>query len=179
MYLEALGGWPGILAFMLVVSCIASIFGFRFPGSTASRTAAGPAMRGAEHAREAAERPPIAAHPAFGAVAQERLEPLIRNVIDRARAHGFEARLEAAGEGQASTYRLEIRRPDHPAGQPLPYIAFSAADAGLVEVIYGGVYPGPADHNRHDTEIGWRTVRWDQVDNVLATFTHKVLARFD
>ncbi|AVQ03582.1 hypothetical protein B7G68_18095 [Caulobacter segnis] len=107
------------------------------------------------------------------------MEPLLRNVVDRAGAHGFEARLEVAGEGQASKYRLEIKRPDHPADQPLPYITFSAGDAGLVDVVYGGMYPGPIDHNGHDTEIGWRTVYWDQVDNVLATFTHKVFARFD
>jgi hypothetical protein len=178
-YLEALGGWPGVLAFVLVVSCIASIFGFRAPWSRASRMAAGPAVRAAEHAREAPEPRTAPAHQGFAEAARERLEPLLRDMIDRARAHGFEGRLEAAGEGQASTYRLEIRRPDHPAGQPLPYIAFSAGDAGLVEVIYGGVYPGPADHNRHDTEIGWRTVRWDQVDHALATFAHKVFARFD
>lgn len=179
MSLEALGGWPGILAFVLVVSCIASIFGFRAPRSRASRTKKGAALRAEEHVREAAESRTAPAHRGFAEAAPQRLQPLLRNVIDRARAHGFEGRLEVAGEGQASTYRLEIRRPDHPAGQPLPYIAFSAGDAGLVEVIYGGVYPGPSDHNRHDTEIGWRTVRWDQVDNVLASFAHKVLARFD
>jgi hypothetical protein len=179
MYLEALGGWPGILAFVLVVSCIASIFGFRVPWPKASRTATGPAMRGAERAKGTPEQRPAAAHRGFGQVAQEKLEPLLRNVIDRAGAHGFEARLEVAGEGQASKYRLEIKRPDHPADQPLPYITFSAGDDGLVDVVYGGMYPGPLDHNGHDTEIGWRTVRWDQVDNVLATFTHKVFARFD
>ncbi len=179
MYLEALGGWPGILAFVLVVGCIASIFGFRFPGSRASRPAAGPGIRVAERGREAPEQRPAAPHRGFGEAARERLEPQLRDVIDRAQGRGFEARLEIAGEGQASKYRLEVRRPDHPVGQPLPYIAFSAGDAGLVDVIHGGVFPGPTDHNGHDTEIGWRTVRWDQVDNVLAMFAHKVFARFD
>lgn len=179
MYLEALGGWPGILAFVLVVGCIASIFGFRAPWPRASRTAAGPPMRVSPRAGQAAERPAAIPHPGFAEAAQERLQSLLRQVVDRASAQGFEARLEAAGEGQSMTYRLEIRRPDHPAGQPLPYIAFSGGEGGLVEVIYGGVYPGPADHNRHDTEIGWRTVRWDQVDNALASFARKVFARFD
>jgi hypothetical protein len=179
MSLEALGGWPGILAFVLVVSCIVSIFGFRVPWPKASRTAAGPAVRGAERAREAPERRSAALHQGFGEAAQEKLEPLLRDVIDRARGRGFEASLEVAGEGPGSKYRLEVRRPDHPVGQPLPYIAFSAGDAGLVDVIHGGVVPGPTDHNGHDTEIGWRTVRWDQVDNVLAMFAHKVFARFD
>ncbi|PHY20750.1 hypothetical protein [Caulobacter sp. BP25] len=136
-------------------------------------------MRVTKRVGEAPERRAAVVHPRFAEAAQERLEPLLRDLVHRASAHGFEARLEVAGEGQASTYRLEIKRPDHSAGQPLPYIAFSAGGAGLVEVIYGGVYPGPADHNRHDTEIGWRTVRWDQVDNVLASFAHKVFARFD
>lgn len=179
MYLEALGGWPGVLAFVLVVSCIASIFGFRVPWSRASRTAAGPSMRVNPREGEVSERGPTGARPGFRETAQARLEPPLRDLVHRASAHGFEARLEVAGEGQASTYRLEIKRPDHPAGQPLPYIAFSAAEAGLVEVIHGGVYPGPSDHNGHDTEIGWRTVRWDQVDNLLASFAHKVFARFD
>lgn len=179
MYLEALGGWPGILAFVLVVGCIVSIFGFRLPGSKASRAPAGPAKRVVERAGETAERRSADHHRGFGEAAREKLEPLLRDVTDRARAHGFEARLEIAGEGQASKYRLEIQRPDHPAGQPLPYIAFSAGEAGLVDIIYGGMFPGPIDHNGHDTEIGWRTVRWDQVDNVLATFAHKVFARFD
>ncbi|MDR6624114.1 hypothetical protein [Caulobacter segnis] len=131
-----------------------------------------------ERANEALERRP-AVQPGFREAAEEKLEPLLRDVADRARAHGFEARLEIAGEGQASKYRLEVKRPDHPADQPLPYIAFSAGEVGLVDVIYGGVYPGPLDHNRHDTEIGWRTVPWDQVDNVLASFAHRVFARFD
>ena len=145
----------------------------------ASKTAAGPAKRVTDHASEAAERRTVVAHRAFREAAQETLEPLLRNLIDRARAHGFEASLEIVGEGDASKYRLEIKRPDHPADQPLPYIAFSAGEGGLVDVIYGGVYPGPTDHNRHDTEVGWRTVRWDHVDNVLAAFAHKVFARFD
>lgn len=136
-------------------------------------------MRVKKRAGEAPKRRAAVPRLGFAEAAQERLQPRLREVTDRASAHGFEARLEVAGEGQASTYRLEIKRPDHPAGQPLPYIAFSAGDGGLVEVIYGGLYPGPADHNRHDTEIGWRTVRWDQVDNVLASFAHKVFARFD
>lgn len=179
MDLVALGGWPGILAFVLVVTCIASIFGFRAPWSRASRTAAGPPRRVIDRRSEASERRPAPVQQDFRQAAEQTLEPLLGDVIDRARARGFEARLEIAGEGQASKLRLEVRRPDHPTDQPLPYIAFSAGDAGLVDVIYGGLFPGPADHNGRDTEIGWRTVRWDQLDNVLETFARKVFARFD
>ncbi|WP_304281728.1 hypothetical protein [Caulobacter segnis] len=178
MDLEALGGWPGILAFLLVASCIALIFGLGAPRFGSSKTA-GAATSLPDRVGQSSDRRPPAAALGFGEMARERLEPLLGNLVDRARAQGSEARLELTGEGRASTYRLEIRRPDHPAGQPPPYIAFSAGEDGLVEVIYGGVYPGPVDHNRHDTEIGWRTVRWDQVDHLLAIFAHKVFARFD
>ena len=178
-YLEALGGWPGILAFVLIVSCIASIFGFRAPWSKASITATGPAPRVTERASAASERRPAAAYPRFREAAQARLEPLLRDVIDRAHAHGFDARYEVTGEAQATSYRLEVKRPDHPEGQPLPYITFSEGDAGLIDIVYGGMFPGPIDHNGADTEIGWRTVRWDQVDHVLTTFAHKLFARSD
>lgn len=184
MDFETLSGWPGVLACVIVVACIASIFGFevRWPG--ASRTqAAGPAARRAERVsgqgRETPREGFAAARPEFREAAEEKLLPLLRALMDRARAHRFEARIEAAGEGQATSYRLEVRRPDHPTGQPTPYITFSAGEEGLVDVIYGGMFPGPSDHNGQDTEISWRTVRWDQVDNVLATFAHKVFARFE
>lgn len=158
-----------VVAALVVVGCIVSIFGFTWGRPGRSRAAAPPA----------APPPAEADHADFGALADERLRPLLDALVERARAHHYEARYEVTGEGEATKHRLEITRPDHPAGQPLPYIAFSAGADHMVDVIYGGVFPGPSDHNRSDPEIGWRTVRWDQVDNVLATFSHKVLARFE
>ncbi|WP_066681667.1 hypothetical protein [Caulobacter sp. CCH9-E1] len=177
MRIEFLESLPNVVAALIVIGCIASIFGFRVRRPARSRTAAVPT---APQVDESAipERPDLD-RPTFGQSAQERLTPQLNALAERARAHGFEARYEVSGEGEAAKHRLEIKRPDHPAGQPLPYIAFSAGEAGLVDVIYGGMFPGPIDHNGADTEIDWRTVRWDQVDNVLATFAHKVFARFD
>jgi len=184
MNLEALSGWPGILAFVIVAVCIASIFGLQLRPPGASRTKERAASGrnpevAAARSRETSEKRPILDRTGFGEAAQERLEPMLRELIDRIHANGFEAGYQVTGEAQATTYRLEVTRPDHPVGQPLPYITFSAGEGGLVEVIYGGVFPGPSDQNRSDTEIGWRTVRWDQVDNLIASFAHKVLARFD
>lgn len=176
MGFETLGGLPGILAFLIIVGCIASIFGFRWRRPGASRVEE---ARAAGHGPATAERRPAGDHAGFRGSAEAILEPLLKTLVDRARARGCEARYEATGEAEATRYRLEIRRPDHPAGQPLPYISFAAAADDHVDVVYGGVFPGPSDHNRHDTEIGWRTVRWDQVDDLIATFTHKVFAHFD
>lgn len=174
MGFETLEGLLGILVFLIVVGCIASIFGFTLRPSKAPRRAAQSAV--------GHEVTPLEARPdqaEFRKSADERLEPLLKALADRARAHHYEARYEVLGEAEATKYRLEIKRPDHPAGQPLPYIAFSAGADGHVDTIYGGVFPGPSDHNRLDPEIGWRTVRWDQVDDVLATFAHKIFAHFD
>ncbi|MEW6389039.1 MAG: hypothetical protein AB1542_01125 [Pseudomonadota bacterium] len=177
MRIELLEGLPNVVAALIVIGCIAAIFGFRVRRPARPRAAAVPPVPRFEGGAFA-ERP-HQDRPTFGQSAQERLTPQLNALVERARAHGFEARYEVSGEGEAAKHRLEIKRPDHPAGQPLPYIAFSAGEAGLVDAIYGGMFPGPLDHNGADTEIDWRTVRWDQVDNVLATFAHKVFARFD
>lgn len=177
MRIEFFEGPSGVVAALVVVGCIASIFGFRLRRPARPRTAAAHVVPRFEEG-PIAERPDPD-RPTFGQSAQARLTPQLNALVERARAHGFEARYEVTGEGDAAKHRLEVERPDHPAGQPLPYIAFSAGDAGLVDVIFGGMFPGPVDHNGADTEIDWRTVRWDQVDNVLATFAHKLFARFD
>lgn len=177
MRIEFFEGLPGVVAALVVVGCIASIFGSRARRPARSRTAAVRAvLRFDEGAM--AERPDLD-RPTFGQLAQARLTPQLNALVERARAHGFETLYEVTGEGGAAKHRLEVKRLDHPAGQPLPYIAFSAGGAGLVDVIFGGMFPGPIDHDGADTEIDWRMVRWDQVDNVLATFAHKLFARFD
>ncbi|HJV43871.1 hypothetical protein [Caulobacter sp.] len=168
-----------VVAALVVVGCIASIFGFTLRRPKAVRAERTPLPDTSEGAAEPeATRPPVD-QALFRETAGEKLEPLLAAVVDRARAHQCEARYEVLGEAEATRYRLEVKRPDHPAGQPVPYISFAAGEHDHVEMVYGGMFPGPSDHNRADTEIGWRTIRWDQVDDVLATFTHKVFAHFD
>lgn len=187
MGLETFGILPGILVSIVVGLCIVSIFGFTLRPSrtprteTTGQTAPPP---GFEDAIDQEMKTPEAwshvDHARFRRVAHERLEPLLNALVDRAHAHKCEARYETTVEADTTTYRLEVRRPDHPVGQPLPYMTFTAGeDDDHVEVVYGGVFPGPSDHNRSDPEIGWRTVRWDQVDDMIVTFTHKVFAHFD
>lgn len=174
-----------IVIALIVVGCIASIFGFRLRPAKAHRMetahAAPPRVSSDVIAREPArsEARALPEPESFRRSANQKLEPLLDALIDRARALHWEARYEAVVEAETTKYRLEVKRPDHPAGQPLPYMTFAAGDDGRVEVVYGGVFPGPADHNGRDPEIGWRTVRWDQVDDVIAAFAHKVFARFD
>jgi len=178
---ETFQGLAGVVAAFIVVGCIASIFGFtlRRPKASQPEVAAAAPQRAFEHEMATSQERPGVDHAKFRTLAGERLEPLLNALVDRARAHHYEARYEVLGEGEATTYRLEVKRPDHPVGQPLPYIAFSAGDDDLVEIVYGGVFPGPTDHNKLDPEIGWRTIRWDQVDDVIATFTHKIFAHFE
>ncbi|UAL10136.1 hypothetical protein [Caulobacter segnis] len=181
---ETLEILPTILVTAIVVVCIVSIFGFTVrPKTSRTEKASAPpprAFEGAiEHEMTTSEERSHVDQASFRKLANERLEPLLNALVDRAHAHHCEARYEAVVEAEATKYRLEVKRPDHPVGQPLPYMTFSAGDDDHVDVVYGGVFPGPSDHNRQDPEIGWRTVRWDQVDDVIVTFTHKVFARFD
>ena len=174
MTLETLEELSGILMFVVIAVCIASIFGFRFrrPKGVSSEAVT-------EHEAAPSEERPHADRATFRDLAAEKLEPLLDALVARAREHNCVARYEVLGEVEATTYRLEVTRPDHAIGQPLPYMTFSAGDGGLVEYAYGGVFPGPSDHNKLDPEIGWRTIRWDQVDDVIRAFGHKVFAHFD
>jgi len=185
MGLETFEGLPGVVLFFVIVACIAGIFGFRLrrPKAPPAEPAHEAPPPGFERAieREMTGAPPPARvdHAGFRALADRKLEPLLNALVDRAHAHGYEARYEVLVDAESAKYRLEVKRPDLPDGQPLPYISFSAGEDDQVDVVYGGVFPAPSDRNKQDPEIGWRTVRWDQVDDVLLTFTHKVFARFD
>lgn len=185
MGLETFEGLPGVVLFFVIVACIAGIFGFRLrrpkaPPAEPAHEAPPPGFEQTiERQMEGAREPSRVDHAGFRGLADQKLEPLLNALVDRAHAHGYEARYEVLVDAEATKYRLEVKRPDHPDGQPLPYISFAAGEDDQVEVVYGGVFPGPDDRNGQDTEIGWRTVRWDQVDDVLLAFTHKVFARFD
>lgn len=185
MEFETLKELAAVLVFLIVAGCIVSIFGFRFRRPKPPRVEMADAAplhtfeRAIEREMTTSEERAHVDHARFRKLADERLEPLLNALVDRAREHNCEARYEVKVDADATKYRLEVKRPDHPAGQPLPCITFSAADGDQVEVVYGGVFPGPSDHNRLDPEVGWRTVRWDQVDDIILTFTHKVLAHFD
>lgn len=185
MGFETLEQLSGVVGFIIVLGCILGIFGLRLrrpkaPLAERDHEAPPPGFeRAIEREMVSAEEPASVDHARFRSLADEKLEPLLNALVDRAHAHGCEARYEVVVEAEAARYRLEVKRPDHPAGQPLPYISFSAGEDDQVDVAYGGVFPGPSDHNGQDTEIGWRTVRWDQVDDVIVTFTHKVFAHFD
>ncbi|WP_374469678.1 hypothetical protein [Phenylobacterium sp.] len=113
----------------------------------------------------------------FQTISDERLEPLLDAFVQRAHEHGCQAYYDRHTDADGAAYRLEVRRPDHPAGQPLPYLSLSAGSSGKVSLLYGGVFPGPADHNHLDPEVGWREVAWADVDDELVAFARKVFAR--
>jgi hypothetical protein len=115
----------------------------------------------------------------FRAVARMRLKPLLDDFIKTADAHGHHAAYETHVEEGKMTYRLQVRRKDHPAGQPEPYLCLSHGMEDDVSLLYGGVVPGPSDHNLHDAEIGWRDVSWRRVDDELLGFARRLFRTFD
>ncbi len=115
----------------------------------------------------------------FRVMAAERLEPLFEDVIRTATQHGHKARFEFVVEDEQAKYRLEVERSDHPHGQPLPYLTLSQGAGNDLLLLYGGVFPGPADHNGADAEIGWREIGWNQVGEEILAFAAKAFHRFD
>jgi len=68
----------------------------------------------------------------FQTISDERLEPLLDAFVQRAHEHGCQAYYDRHTDADGAAYRLEVRRPDHPAGQPLPYLSLSAGASALI-----------------------------------------------
>lgn len=130
------------------------------------------------------ERPP--ADPAvpqaevrFREIALGHLEPMLDGVVGQATHSGHHAGVERSEENGALRYRLEIRRSDHLAGEPLPYILFHTGEKKDVAVLIGGTFPGRKAENSHRTEIDWFEIDWKDVDETLLKFTRRVFHHFD
>lgn len=130
----------------------------------------------ADDAPAAPQKPSAEAR--FCAVAKHRLEPLLEAFVHQAADHGRRATYTVDVRAGSATWRLQAEPPEMPDARFCPYIAFSCGAERDVSIIYGGVFPAPADHNGADAEIGWRDVDWDDVDKALLHFAERTFHRW-
>lgn len=111
----------------------------------------------------------------FETYADTTILPAFEALAAVVRQHGHDAHIERLVEGSVLFARLEIRRMDHPQGQPLPFISFSLGQEGQqIEVNYGGVVPGPADQNHIKAEVSWKSITPEEVMPEIAKFARHV-----
>jgi hypothetical protein len=128
-----------------------------------------------EHVRMTDEQSSAAAwEQRFRVTAETRLEPLLEDMVATAKAHGQHAAYEMTVSGGRATYRLEVRRSDHPKGQPLPYLTIARGEKNDIAVLHGGMYPGPAETNYVDTAIGWTEMPWSELESAVLRFAKRV-----
>jgi hypothetical protein len=113
----------------------------------------------------------------FRLTAETRLEPLLEDIVGSAKAHGQHAAYEMSVTGGRATYRLEVRRNDHPRGQPLPYLTIARGEKNDLAVLHGGMYPGPGDQYS-DADLGWTEMAWGDLENAILRFAKRVFRQY-
>ncbi|WP_141653067.1 hypothetical protein [Phenylobacterium immobile] len=106
--------------------------------------------------------------------ARTKLDPLLDRIVERALAEGHHGFVRREEDEAGVRYRLEIRRSDHAAGQPAPYMTFAAGKDRDIAVVWGGDFPGPVDENGHHTEIDWFEINWRDLDKEVLKFMKRV-----
>ncbi len=107
----------------------------------------------------------------FAAHVDQVILPAYEAMKTLAGKYGHGSHIERITEGDVLFARLEIRRRDHPAGQPLPFLSLSLGPNGReIEANFGGALPGPSDRNFMDASIDWKIISEDKTLRTIADF---------